>query len=379
MSTRRGGDDVPLITVRRLALPDFAISWAGNDPKSEGYCFGSEDGRICFVGLDGTPFGSPYDVAPSGEAISGAAFADDMMAVSTRQEVVFLNGPRLGEGIVEQAVFYGGAFDVVATPQGGFVAPMGRNGLLILGKKQEGAQKVTTLKAGVEGFNFYKVAPLARVPGGGDVIACAARNDGFAVMTVGDAHSRTAGRRLRCPGVDFVDACSLGSESHPLAAAALGLDKSIHLTYDALQDPSPKTLRFEGLRGRAYRIFCRRGHIILLTSEGLYALMDVATRYLNGDPIDAPTKSQWLGIQPVDAEMTSGGHLLAVMTDSVYSIDVDTLTAEDENRGATTRTGVATNHTGKISLDPEMSDESWEHFDEKMWEESGQLELAGVR
>lgn len=371
MNMQQKGNSDPSITVDHIAFSDFDIAWAGECPwvPGSGYCFGSENGEIRFIGLDGTLIGDPYDVAPSRESVNGVAFAADLMAVSTRRDVTFFSVPRLGQGQVERAVFHGGAFDVVAMPRGGFVAPLGRNGLLVFGEKQTGSQKVKTLRAGAEGFNLYRVAPLASAPGRGDVLACAARDDGFAIMTIGDEHTITFGRRLRAPGVDFVDACSLESERFPLGAAALGLDGSIHLTYDALRDQSPKTLRFRGIKGRGYRIFCHRGHIVLLTSDGVYSFMDLGARFLNGESIDGPTSARRLGLDPVDATLTSEGQLLVLMSDKVIRIGIDTLIERDGDPNRTTNADSA-------SLAAYVNDESFGEFDETVWAQSNELELT---
>ena len=79
-----------------IRLPDFDIAWVGGRPRpwTPGYCFGSDDGRVQFTGLDLRKEDEPYPVAPSEDAINGIAFAGDLMAVSTRSDVTFLNVPR---------------------------------------------------------------------------------------------------------------------------------------------------------------------------------------------------------------------------------------------------------------------------------------------
>ena len=42
---------------------------------------------------------------------------------------------------------------------------------------------------------------------------------------------------------------------------------------------------------RAYRILCAEGHVFLLTNKGLYAFVNLAARFLNGDPIVGRTIS----------------------------------------------------------------------------------------
>jgi hypothetical protein len=149
------------ISKRKIDLPDFPVSWAGGIPAPwpPGYCFGSDDGRIQFTGLD-SPEGRSrgpvkYTVAPSGDAINGIAFAGNLIVASTRSEVVFLNVPRLG-GPVEPAVFPGGAHGVLGTQGGSVVAPMGRRGILVMEPQQASGQRVRILKSAEETLNIYR-------------------------------------------------------------------------------------------------------------------------------------------------------------------------------------------------------------------------------
>ena len=84
------------MNIRTISLPDFEVSWAGVSPGRPGYWFGSDDGRIQFMSLDGAELIGPYAIAPSEEAVNGIAFAGGLMAVSTRSDVTFLKvpGPR---------------------------------------------------------------------------------------------------------------------------------------------------------------------------------------------------------------------------------------------------------------------------------------------
>ena len=77
-----------------LQIPGFEIIWAGEGPREQAHCIGSEDGRVVFN--DSRRNGSAWDRLPSliqPEAINGVAFGAGVMAVSTRNEVVFWNVP----------------------------------------------------------------------------------------------------------------------------------------------------------------------------------------------------------------------------------------------------------------------------------------------
>jgi hypothetical protein len=348
------------ISIGKIDLPNFEVSWAGGNPWAPGYCFGSDDGRIQFTGLD-TPEGAgPYAVAPSEDAINGIAFAGSLMAASTRSDVVFLNVPFIGKGNVERAVFYGGAHGVVGTQCGSIVAPMGNRGILLMGPKQDSAQRVKVLKPADEALNIYKVVSLAS-SNREEILACAARRSGFAAMPITGAGLQGFGKRLRPAGMDFVDVAALGVDGFPFAAAALGLDCSIHFVRDLLSDRTTKTLRFNAIGERAYRILCAEGHVFLLTDRRLYAFIDLAARFLEDKAIDGSTLVHCMDLEAVDVSMAFDRSLLVVMPESVYRIRIDSLV------------------TGSSRQCPmELGDELWESFDESPWEQPKELELATV-
>ena len=122
----------PVFRSSEIGFPDFDISWAGlARPWREGFCFGSEDGRIKFTEFDSPEGPDPIVVAESREAINGVAFSGAMMAVSTRGEVVFWHVSDSSTEGYESRTFAAGAHGVTVTPMGTFVAPLGIDGLLI--------------------------------------------------------------------------------------------------------------------------------------------------------------------------------------------------------------------------------------------------------
>ncbi len=132
--------------IREISLPDFEVSWAGVSPGRPGAWFGSDDGRIQFIGLDGAESIGPHAIAPSEEAVNGIAFAGGFMAVSTRSDVTFLEIPGLRTDHVSRTVFRGGAHGVTSTHDGCFIAPMGQRGILLTDPRPETAQGVRILK-----------------------------------------------------------------------------------------------------------------------------------------------------------------------------------------------------------------------------------------
>jgi hypothetical protein len=110
-----------------IPVPE-TITWAGEFPGAPGFllCFGTEDGCL--------RFGTPQRMIPgrnrvieSGEAINGVALAGDLMAISTRREVVLHKIDASGQ-TREVYRYDGGAHGVIATPLGWIIAPLGVTG-----------------------------------------------------------------------------------------------------------------------------------------------------------------------------------------------------------------------------------------------------------
>lgn len=274
-----------------IRFPDFDISWAGLAlPWRDVFCFGSEDGRIRFAELDSPEGPDPIVVAVSREAINGVAFSGDMMAVSTRGEVVFwhMSDPS-SEGFVT-TTFVAGAHGVAVTPRGTFVAPLGIDGLLLKNPQSSDCLATTRIWPRGKTTYMYKLISVCSTSNPDrELLVCAARRDGVAIVSTElngpGGHLNT----LRSPGNDIVDVCHIGAIEAPRAVAAIGKDCSLHLIRDASSPGKPPTLRFDGLIGAAYRILSAHGHIFLLTSRMLYAFPGLASRFLNSERPDGYT------------------------------------------------------------------------------------------
>jgi hypothetical protein len=315
--------------------------------------------------LDGAATIGPYPVAPSEEAVNGIAFADGLMAVSTRSDVSFLKVPESGGGHIPRSVFHGGAHGVVSTQRGCIIAPIGRRGVLLFDPEPETAQKVRILKAADEALYIYKVVSLAS-PDRGEILACAGRRGGFATLPLAGAGLENYGKTLRPVGVDFVDVAALDVDGYPFAVAALGLDCSIHLVSDILADQATTTLHLNSLGERAYRILCAEGHVFLLTDKSLYAFVDLAARFLQGRTV-YPLQTRSVSLEAVDVSLAFDRSLLVVMPDTVYRIEIDSIIAQGAQDGSLgswpgSRASVAT----------------WEVSYKSPWGQPEELELAGL-
>ena len=307
--------------------PGFEISWAGEGPRNSGFCFGSEDGRLLFIDVDATQGTAFSRLAESGEAANGVAFLDDYLAVSTRSEVAFFDAPRPGETRFPRAAVYGGgAHGVVATPTGKFVAPLGPNGLLLMTPQPGGPHRIQTLNVEGATFNFY-TAVRSGIVEGGNVLTCALRRGGWA--TVVDNDTSGSLNVFPSPGLDVVDVCSIGTRSSPYAVAALGIDRTLHLIENVLNPRKRSILQTDGFQGVPYRVMALQGHLILLTSDGIFLMPRHVTRFLNGERVAGRYTATWLDLQAVDASVAYDRWLLVVMPDGGASIlEVDQLASK---------------------------------------------------
>jgi len=300
---------------------DFEVSWAGECPWNQGFCLGSEDGKVKFVNKNLHTESGPWPFAESGEAINGVAFWNDLMVVSTPSEVVIWDVPKPDAGkFVQSAVYEGGAHGVHVTASGGFIAPLGKNGLLAMEPLEGKLRTWKSIGINSKRLYFYKVENLLSTAGG-IIHACAVRRDGLATVvdngTTGYSSLRTF------PDSDIIDVCSTGYSELPLSAIALGIDRSLHFVRNVLHDRKPQTLKFNGWCGTAYRVFRAQSHVIMLTSERLYVMKDLASRFSSGQRIDLPTTTVEISIEAVDATIAFGRWLLIVLPDGLISIDTE--------------------------------------------------------
>ena len=305
---------------RTFRFPDFEVSWAGEMPSRPEICVGSEDGRLLFTNIESGVAQEPIELTESGEAVNGVAFLPGSLAVSTRSEVVIWKAPEGERTEGERSVYDGGAHGVISTPSGVFYAPLGVKGLLAARPQWGDFQELRTLRATGRALNFYKAAGVGASESG-DVLVCAARRDGIVAVV----HGPTSGSLnvLSYSGVDVVDVCQLGLAKLPFAAAALGSNGSIYLIRDVLNDRQPQTLRLGAFRGTAYRILVINGHLLLLSSLGIYIFLDVLERFHGGIPPGRRVRFRYSNLQAVDAAAAFDRWLLVVKPDgSASAIDI---------------------------------------------------------
>jgi hypothetical protein len=323
------GADLGQIDIRKFS--DFDVSWAGQGRSKGEFWLGSEDGRTLITDGHLQLAGSLKEFPlTSNEAINGLAFHNGTIAFSTRCEVVLVSSPP-GTAKGLRSVFPAGAHGVIATPSGYFVAPLGRSGVMVVKPSVEEDQPLTIRKASHKPMNFYKVVHISYA--GGEVLAFAARSDGIVAMPFLSQGNEFISS-WNYPGLDVVDVCSLGDNLDQPAIAAISRDGTIILSRDALHDPAPRTIKFQEVKGVAYRVLNFYGNLLLLTSKALYLLPALGQRFLDGQSL-ALECIPVNGVPPdvVDANIVDGRSLLVVVPSGVILSDLDLLTGAEPSRG----------------------------------------------
>jgi hypothetical protein len=308
--------------------PDFEVSWAGPQPFSTGFVFGSEDGRILGTDESATILVPPIAGSESGEAINGLAVCGDNLpdkgwfAVSTRTDWCMWRvtaGDKPNKASVNS-----GTHGIISTPSGCFVGAQGLRGLMIVNPSTGEKHNLAIIGPNASSVYFYKVAVLQDEQGS-EVFACAARHMGVATAPFQPKGDERDLQTLGYKGWDVVDICPIAPNS--LAAAAIGKDRTIRLFKNVLTDYAPLRVRFPSVLGVAYRLLSCRGHLLVLTSKALYVFFEVAGRFIRGELNQGePILTTSILMEAVDANLYREKYLLVIKADnSVMRIDLAAL------------------------------------------------------
>jgi hypothetical protein len=260
-----------------------------------------------------------------GEAINGLAFMDGWVALSTRCEVVFVTQrPVNGKGMLARCPT--GAHGVIATEAGYFVAPMGRGGVLVVKPTTGKDQLLTVKKVSDKPVDFYKLVNIRCA--GKEVLVGAARSDGMVALPFSrDGTAEVSS--FTYPHLDITDVCPLGQDLPEPAIAAISRDRTIILSRDAVHDVEPTTIKFDEIRGTAYRILHHEGNLLIHTSKGIYVLVGLSQRFLDGEAIGSKrTTAKKLLLDAVDINIVDNSSLLVVVPDGIVTIDLALLLSE---------------------------------------------------
>ena len=309
---------LPLGPYRSFSIPGEEITWAGECPWSESYCFGTESGKVIF--LVASDDGQPELLSESkvsNEAINDVAFWKNLIGITTRSEVLVYRGPLSEAGLSLISGSLSGAHGIIATPRGRLLAPMGTEGLFCFDGEHASESLGWIDRPAQRVHNYYKVVYLGESHGN-EILACATRADGFTRIEL-DAAGANRVVSLSAPSVDLIDVCPLRSEEHPFAVAGLSLDRSLVFVRDilALSEENPRRLRFDGLQGTPYSLLYAVGHLLLLTSAEIVIFPDLASLFLDGEPLDHPIDAYHSPVQAVEAFIVSERYLMVVTDEGV--------------------------------------------------------------
>jgi hypothetical protein len=310
-----------------LKFPGFDASWAGEGPSPDLLCLGSEDGRLLLTTTLGVAVRPPFHVVDSGEAINGAAFWGCNLAASTRNEVAVIKETRTSEEQGIRSVFPVGAHGVIATSTGVFIAPGGRTGLLVIKPERGDFQHVGVVKPEATDFYFYRVSRIS-MAGRPDILALAGRGGGVGGMEIPEPEAKSNLSSFTLEALDIVDVCALGSAMSTPAVCAVDRNCTLGFFRDVLHDSQPVAMKFDDIPGTAYRLLSAKGHLILLTSCGVYILTGLGKRFLEGEDV----QSQRMLVQEfpnhdvIDANLSEDRWLLIILPDRILAFDLDVIT-----------------------------------------------------
>jgi hypothetical protein len=279
---------------------------------------------IQFTDEEGHPF---PDLAPgkgsvSGEAINGLVCAGTLVVVSTRADVNFWPLPGRNGGHNNGWATQFGAHGVGVTPSGHVVAPLGRNGIMVVEPPFRPETPPTAIGDTGDSLNVYRVVGF-RSRSGKEAIACAVRSAGIAAGEFSGPRTTHKMKTAAFDGLDVIDVCPLDPDGDSLAVGALSADGSVILFRDVLADEKPLTMKFKKVQGNAYRLLSYRGELFVLTSQGMYVLGKLAARFLANElHEDVVTQILTMPMDAVDANLAGNG-LLLVMPDEVRLCDAD--------------------------------------------------------
>ena len=283
------------ISSENLGIPSKAISWAGLCPWNNRICVGTEDGYVGFADI-------PILTKVVDNPVNGIAFLGDMLALTTTEEIVAIRrDPKNEFGFIDRSLVYdGGAYGVIDSPTGCFLAPLGKDGILAFRHESNGGLRVQIGTWNEPGRYYYKLIHLGESSGHEQVFACATRSSGLFVFSLESGALAAMAGDESDGSFNVMDVCSLRSTAWPHAVACLCSDRVLVLFGDALNSHPRKELSLERLDGKPYEVASLQGNLFILTDKCFYLLQNVAERFFNGDNFDSPVKLEGIPIAASD-------------------------------------------------------------------------------
>jgi hypothetical protein len=338
-----------------------AISWAGICPWTQRLCFGTESGALALEPT--TDEGKSEKVEVAKEAINGVAFAGDYVGFSSREEVLVTRRISSGSLVLEvlPEVHPGGAHEIIATPGGSMLAPLGIDGLLIVTARADELSIGQTRHPFVP-LNLYRIVSVAEAATA-RIYACAARQDGLVVFQLKGDRFTAPPQIHQLRGQDIVDVASVANSEHPRATLCLGRDRRLFYFRDVLEAHEPAVLTYDGFQGTAYCLLATQGHVFVLTDHEFIRFPHLATRFLGGDEFKQPTDAWVLETDASDAYLAGNEHVLLLRDEAAISYRVDDLVQHFDqprwNLSTPAKGQKARSRTWKQTLTPLPTTSEW--------------------
>jgi hypothetical protein len=269
------------------------------------------------------PVDKAKDGSISGEAINGIAASGMSLAVSSRREITLRTWTAANPERITVSGVPHGAHGIIVTPSGNFLAPLGRDGVMIIRPNSRPNDPVGVLTGDRDGLVFYRVIAIPRLEGR-DLLVCATRQGGMGITEIQWGQDTYNMKLATFAGLDVVDVCAISGPPDTPAIAGIGREGTLLLVRDALNDEHPVTIKFSSVLGTAYRLLSARGHVFVLTSCGLYGLMNLGDRLVKGLITEQfTTPILVVAVEAVDANLVDDRWLLVTMPDEVLKFDLD--------------------------------------------------------
>lgn len=303
-------DQIKAVYAEYADLPD--VTWVGPNLRAPGLFLGFDDGT--FISTDATKgyVGEPQSVSPSGEAINGiAAVGPRNLAFSTRSEISFIQTDSPENH--SRMIFPGGAHGVTSTESGFFIAPLGPEGLLVARPDSANPVGMKVAVGRVAGLYHYRVVAL-HDGHGKEALVFAHRKGGVGIGAFDGVGGNHLFYSWSLEGMDIVDVCSLAPGS--LSAVAVSSAGDILWIEDATKRTKPILYKNPRVKGVIYRTLASRGHLFILTSKGLYGLMEFIDRAASCRSPRFVVANFELPLDAVDMSLVDDRHLLFVMAEN---------------------------------------------------------------
>jgi hypothetical protein len=261
------------------------ISWAGDCPWTGTPGFGTESGLFLVAPSASANGGVLPPVKVALDSVNGVAFNGEIAAFSSRESLFLARRNRPGHIDLDpiRLPYEGGAHGVVSSSLGGFIAPVGPSGVLLLSStKDEKVFDVRLAQRGDDPLYAYRLIMAGLIDDETEVIAFAAREQGVVAFGYAGGSKVTASSGHLFTEQDIVSLCSLNHTKLPRGVAALSRDCKIILIRDVTKLTDVGALDYAEIEGTGYDLLSSQGHLFVLTSELFVTLAGVVDEFANG-------------------------------------------------------------------------------------------------